>query len=79
MQVNIDDAKTQLSQLVERALAGEDIVIAKAGKAMVKLTPIRESAKRVLGAARGRYHLPEGWDRAMTDEEYEEFTNRGLL
>ena len=79
MQVNIYDAKTQLSQLVERAMAGEEVVIAKAGKAMVKLTPVRDPAERVLGAARGRYQLPEGWERAMNDAEYGEFTSEGEL
>ena len=79
MQVNIYDAKTQLSQLVERAMAGEEVVIAKAGKAMVKLTPVRDAGERILGAARGRYQLPEGWERAMSDAEYGEFTSQGEL
>ena len=79
MQVNIYDAKTQLSQLIERAMDGEDIVIAKAGKPMVKLSPIRDRPARVLGAAVGRYHLPDGWELPMNDEQYEEFTNRGQL
>ena len=79
MQVNIYDAKTQLSQLVERAMAGEEVVIAKAGKAMVKLTPVREPGERVLGAASGRYQLAEGWERAMNDAEYGEFSGEGEL
>lgn len=40
MQVNIYEAKAHLSQLLERALAGEEIVIARAGKPLVKLTPV---------------------------------------
>jgi prevent-host-death family protein len=44
--VNLYEAKTQLSRLVERAAAGEEIVIAKAGKPKAKLVPIREEAKR---------------------------------
>jgi prevent-host-death family protein len=43
--VNLYEAKTQLSRLVERAAAGEEIVIAKAGKPKAKLVPIREEAK----------------------------------
>jgi len=39
-QVNLYEAKTQLSSLVERAAAGEEIVIAKAGKPMARLSPI---------------------------------------
>ncbi|MBI3516587.1 MAG: type II toxin-antitoxin system Phd/YefM family antitoxin [Proteobacteria bacterium] len=44
--VNIYDAKTRLSQLVERASAGEEIIIAKAGKPLVKLVPVGVKAKR---------------------------------
>lgn len=46
-QVNIYEAKTQLSSLVERASKGEVIVIAKAGKPMARLTPIAVEEKRV--------------------------------
>ncbi len=79
MQINIYDAKAQLSQLVERALAGEDIVIAKNGKPMVKLIPLRDDRPRVLGASPGLFDLPEGWERALTDAEYDEFTGHGAL
>ena len=79
MQVNIYDAKSQLSNLIERALGGEEIVIANAGKPMVKLTPIRQPLQRVLGGAKGRYNLPEGWERPMSEAEYEAFTNGGML
>ncbi len=77
--VIIYQAKTQLSRLVERAVAGEEIVIAKAGKPMVRLIPVREPAERIFGAAKGRYLLPKGWERAMSDEKVEEFTNGGKL
>jgi prevent-host-death family protein len=43
--VNLYKAKTQLSRLVERAAAGEEIVIAKAGKPKAKLVPIRQPAQ----------------------------------
>ena len=39
MQVNMYDAKTRLSELVQKALAGEEVIIAKGGKPMVRLTP----------------------------------------
>ena len=44
--VNLYDAKTHLSQLVDRATQGEEIVIANAGKPKVKLAPYREAAAR---------------------------------
>jgi prevent-host-death family protein len=40
---NIHEAKTQLSKLVERALEGEEVIIARAGKPMVRLVPVRDS------------------------------------
>ena len=46
---------------------------------MVKLTPIRQSVQRVLGAAQGRYNLPEGWERPLSEAGYEEFSNGGML
>ena len=47
--VNIYDAKTNLSKLVDRAAAGEEIVIAKAGKPKAKLVPYRAGRKRRFG------------------------------
>lgn len=44
MLVNIYEAKTRLSALVERALAGEEVIIARAGEPIARLTPIRPTA-----------------------------------
>lgn len=49
---NLYEAKSSLSQLVDRAAAGEEIIIAKAGKPLAKLVPV---------AARGRRRKPGGW------------------
>ena len=51
--VNIHEAKTHLSRLLEEAMAGEDIVIAKAGTPKVRLVPIEEPPKRRLGFMTG--------------------------
>ena len=51
--VNVHEAKTHLSRLLEEAVAGEEIVIAKAGKPMVRLTPVELPARRPLGLMRG--------------------------
>jgi prevent-host-death family protein len=47
--VNVHEAKTHLSRLLEEAVAGEDIVIAKAGKPKVRLVPVEGPPKRQLG------------------------------
>ncbi len=79
MEVNIYEAKTRLSQLVERAMAGEEVVIAKAGTPMVRLVRIEGPSRRVLGAAAGMIDYRAGWDDPMTDAELEEFLgNRGV-
>ena len=64
--VNIHEAKTQLSRLVERAAKGESFVIAKAGKPLVKVTalgaPGPKQARR-LGFMAGEIQVPEDFDR----------------
>ena len=55
MQVNLHDAKTNLSRYVEQALDGDDVVIARAGKPLVKLVPVDSSPrKRQLGFMRSQ-------------------------
>lgn len=62
--VNIHEAKTQLSKLVERASKGETIIIAKAGKPMVKVTSI-DAPKKVkrFGFLAGQIKVPDDFDR----------------
>ena len=75
MKVNIHEAKTQLSRLIERALNGEEVTIAKAGDPLVRLIPIRP-AKPVLGSARGEVAMKPGWDAPMTPEEVDDTFGR---
>lgn len=64
-QVNIYEAKTQLSDLVERAAGGEDIVIAKAGTPRVRLVPVRAPRRdREPGGWEGRIRIAEDFDAA---------------
>jgi prevent-host-death family protein len=71
--VNIHEAKTQLSRLIERAAKGEPFIIAKAGKPMVKVmaldTPNAGETSRV-GFMAGQISVPEDFDR-MGGEEIE--------
>jgi len=66
-EVNIHEAKTRLSQLLLRVAAGEEIVIARAGKPVAKLVPIGERDRRVLGTDRGRFQVPEDFDAELDD------------
>lgn len=57
------EAKTHLSRLVERAAAGEEIVIGKAGKPMARLVPYREQReRRQLGRLKGRIWIADDFD-----------------
>lgn len=71
MEVNIHEAKTHLSRLIERVVAGEDVVIAKAGHPLVRLVPITPE-KPVLGSAAGMFELKEGWEQPLSDDELNE-------
>lgn len=62
-QVNIYEAKTQLSDLVERAAGGEDIVIAKAGTPKVRLVAVQEARRpRQPGGWEGRVEIADDFD-----------------
>ena len=67
--VNVHDAKTHLSQLLARVLAGEEVVIAKAGKPIARLTPIRPLEPRVPGIAKGK--LTDAFFEPLPEEELE--------
>lgn len=68
-QFNIAEAKAQLSELVKRALAGEEIVIARDNKPLVKLVNIATAVekKRVAGSARGRVRMAADFDARLPD------------
>lgn len=62
--VNIHEAKTQLSKLVERASKGESFIIAKAGKPMVKVVAIEAKKKlKRIGFLKGKIKMPADFDR----------------
>lgn len=65
-QVNIHQAKTELSKLVERAEAGEEVVIARAGKPAAKLVPLtRFRGRRRLGLLDGKFKIPDDFNAPL--------------
>ncbi len=69
--VNIHDAKTQLSRLVEQAAQGEVFIIAKAGKPMVKVIPLDRTETGTacrLGFMAGEITVPDDFDQMGSDE-----------
>jgi prevent-host-death family protein len=68
--VNIHEAKTHLSRLVERVEAGEEITLARAGRPVARLVPYRPRREpRTLGIWKGRIWLADDWDSAETNAE----------
>ena len=73
---NIHEAKTHLSRLVERAARGEEFIIAKAGKPLVKVVPLdahERAAPRRLGFLVGEISTPDDFDRMGEDEIQRQF------
>jgi len=67
--VNIHEAKTQLSKLVDRAAKGESFIIAKAGKPLVKVVAIDAKSKPSrFGFLKGQIKVPDDFDRMFEDE-----------
>lgn len=67
--VNSYEAKTQLSKLIRRALAGERIVIARAGRPLVELTPYKPQQERVAGLWKGKLRIAEDFDAPIPELE----------
>lgn len=67
--INIYDAKTQLSRLVDQAERGEDVVIARAGKPVARLTRIApQPKKRRLGILDGQFKVPDDFNAPLPAE-----------
>ena len=74
MQVNIHEAKTNLSRLLSQVEKGEDIIIAKAGKPIARLTKFTEQKpKRRLGRDAGLFQVPEDFDDPLPEDILERF------
>ncbi|MGH2595092.1 MAG: type II toxin-antitoxin system Phd/YefM family antitoxin [Actinomycetota bacterium] len=72
--VNIHDAKTHFSKLIERVVLGEEIVIARAGHPVAKLVPIvPDSHARRPGSARGLFVVPPDFDAPLPDDVISEW------
>lgn len=77
--VNMHDAKTNLSRLVDRAAKGESFIIAKAGRPMVRVVPMGEmppAVPRRLGFLAGQIAVPDDFDR-MGEGEIEQMFGSG--
>ena len=74
-QFNVHEAKSNLSKLLDMALEGEEVIVARHGTPVAKLSPVRaQTGDRVLGAGRGSVTvLNDEWNKPMSDEEADAF------
>ena len=74
--INLYEAKTRLSSLVDQAAAGAEIVIAKNGRPLAKLVPIRDAARRRPGRGKGRIWMAADFDAPLPADLVEAFNGR---
>ncbi|QIE27377.1 Antitoxin Phd_YefM, type II toxin-antitoxin system (plasmid) [Caballeronia sp. SBC1] len=75
--INIHDAKTHFSRLVDAAANGEEIIIAKAGKPAARLGPIQhERIPRRFGGLKGKVKIADDFDAALPDDVIAAFEGR---
>ncbi|WP_219418440.1 type II toxin-antitoxin system Phd/YefM family antitoxin [Pseudonocardia nigra] len=58
----VHEAKTHFSKLLEKALAGEDVIITRSGEPLVKLVPVQRKRKPNFGFAAGTFTIPDDFD-----------------
>jgi len=79
--VNVHEARTHLSRILDRVAAGEEIVIAKAGKPVARLVPIGPTAStaapRAPGKYRGQIRFRDDFDTPLPDDLLDAFEGRG--
>lgn len=75
MVVNLYEAKTQLSALVDDAAAGAEIIIAKNGKPMAKLVPLRDRPRRKPGRFKDKIWISDDFDAPLPQDIIDSFYN----
>jgi prevent-host-death family protein len=72
--VNVHAAKSQLSRLLDPAVAGEDVIIARAGRPVARLVPIEQKDEpRTLGILAGKLRVPDDFDDALPEDVVADF------
>jgi len=77
--INIDEAKNNSVDLLQRVIAGEEIVIAKAGKPVAQIIPFaQKTVRRVPGSAKGQLWLAPDFDAPLSPELLEAFEGKAV-
>ncbi len=73
-QVNISEAKSKFSKLINQVIAGEEIIVAKSGKPVAKIVPIEKPTQnRKPGSAKGKITIADDFDAPLPEEILREF------
>ena len=77
IKINLHDAKTQLSKLVEQAAAGTDVIILSAGKPVARLTRLPNLHRKIrFGVLKGKVTVAMDFDKPLTDDVLARFAGR---
>ncbi len=68
MQFSVHVAKTQLSKLIDAALRGEEVIIAKGSQPVVRLVPVPQQ-RNLIGALEGKFTVPDDFFEPISEEE----------
>ena len=75
--INIYEAKTQLSKLVDEAAGGDDVIIARAGRPVARLTRLKEAKRTVrFGLLKGAVKIAKDFDAPLPEELQAQFEGR---
>lgn len=75
--INIHEAKTHLSRIVDEVAAGSEVIIAKAGKPMARLVPLAGAVRpKKLGLLKGQIRVPDDFNQPLPDSVLDEFDGR---
>lgn len=78
--INVHEAKTHFSKLLQRVMAGEEIVIAKSGEPIARLVPYKSTPKpRSPGSAKGQIWIAPDFDAPLPDEIIDAFEGKGTV
>ena len=78
VKVNINEAKTQLSRLLLRVAAGEEVIVTKAGKPVARIVAVTEPQEsRPLGLDHGRFRVPDDFNEPLPEDLLAAFEGRG--
>ncbi len=73
-EVNVHEAKTHLSRLLDQAMAGEEVIIMRSGRRLVRLVPLEAApSRRKLGTAQGDFVVPVDFDAPLPPDILAEF------